>query len=224
MKENNQYIGNYEGKYKGPISQLLNAQDYDEFLELSKNYNNADLTLYENLLITNRLNDLRKEKYYEETKIKFTYSDDEYGEIAKELHKEIGIPKYAYPGDAGFDLPIVLSKDDMKNGSQIIWPNERGILHTGMIFEFPVGYHGRIIHRSSCEKNYRLRVIEGIIDDYRGQVLIQVANQNTCQVIVKHGNRLAQMVILPNSGFNIAYSDVLRVSKRNNSGFGSSGT
>ena len=140
-----------------------------------------------------------------------------------ELHKEIGIPKYAYPGDAGFDLSIVLSKEDSKNGSQIIWPNERGLLHTGMIFEFPIGYHGRIIHRSSCEKNYRLRVIEGTIDAYRGEVLVQVANQNSCQVVVKHGNKLAQMIILPNSGFGIEYSEILQPTKRGSNGFGSSG-
>jgi dUTP pyrophosphatase len=201
------------------IEKLLSLTDYDEFMKLSEEIPN----LTDQLLINEKMNDLKKAKYYKNNKIKFTYSKDEYGELAEELHKEIGIPKYAYPGDAGFDLPIVLSKENLKNGEQIIWPHERGILHTGMVFEFPVGYHGRIIHRSSCEKNYRLRVIEGTIDDYRGPVLIQVANQNSCQVVVRHGNRLAQMVILPNAGFDIEYANELRPSKRSNMGFGSSG-
>jgi dUTPase len=161
------------------IEKLLMSDNYDDFIKLSEDIKLQDLTLTDNLIITNKLEELKKKKYFNDNKIKFTYSNDEYGELAKELHKEIGEPRYAYSGDAGFDLPIVLSKEDIKNGSQIIWPNERGILHTGMVFEFPVGYHGRIVHRSSCEKNYRLRVIEGTIDDYRGPVLIQVANQNS---------------------------------------------
>lgn len=205
------------------IEKLLSATDYDSFFNLSEGIKSSDLSLQDNLLISDKRDELKKIKYFNDNKIRFVYSNDEYGESAKELHKEIGIPKYAYPGDAGFDLPIVLSREDFKNGSQIIWPNERTILHTGMIFEFPMGYHGRIIHRSSCERNYRLRVIEGTIDDYRGQVLIQVANQNSCQVIVRHGNRLGQMIILPNAGFGIEYTNELRPSKRGSSGFGSSG-
>ena len=205
------------------IEKLLASTNYEEFFNLSEGIKSSDISLQDSFLITDKKEELKKLEYFNNNKIHFTYSNDEYGELAKKLHEEIGIPKYAYPGDAGFDLPIVLSKEDLQNGSQIIWPHERSILYTGMIFEFPIGYHGRIIHRSSCEKNYRLRVIEGTIDDYRGQVLIQVANQNSCQVVVKHGNRLAQMVILPNAGFDIKYSDTLRPSKRSSRGFGSSG-
>ncbi len=205
------------------IEKLLATTNYDDFFNLSEGIKLSDIPLQDSLLIADKRDELKKLKYFNDNKIRFTYSNDEYGELAKELHKEIGIPKYAYPGDAGFDLPIVLSREDIKNGSQIIWPHERSILYTGMIFEFPVGYHGRIIHRSSCEKNYRLRVIEGTIDDYRGQVLIQVANQNSCQVVVRHGNRLAQMIILPNAGFEIEQALELRQSKRSSRGFGSSG-
>jgi dUTP pyrophosphatase len=205
------------------IEKLLSSTSYDDFLNISEKVNMSDLSLQDNLMITDKMNELKKAKYFSDSKIRFTYSKDEYGELAKELHEKNGTIRYAYPGDAGFDLPIVLSKEDIQNGSQTIWPHERGILHTGMIFEFPIGYHGRIVHRSSCEKNYRLRVIEGIIDDYRGEVLIQVANQNSCQVVVRHGNKLAQMIVLPNSGFEIEPATELRPSKRSARGFGSSG-
>lgn len=205
------------------IEKLLMSSDYEEFIKLAGNINMNELTLTDNSLIMDKRDELKKKQYFDSNKIKFTYAKDEFGESARELHDKMGIPRYAYPGDAGFDLPIVLSKEDIKNNKQIIWPNERGILHTGMIFEFPVGFHGRIVHRSSCEKNYRLRVIEGIIDDYRGEVLIQVANQNSCQIEVQHGNKLAQMIILPNAGFEICFADELRPSKRSNKGFGSSG-
>jgi dUTP pyrophosphatase len=205
------------------IKKLLTITNYEEFNNSIKNINLSDISLSDSFSLSDKRDELKKLKYFNDNKIKFTYTKDEYGELAKELHKEIGVPTYAYPGDAGFDLAIVLSKDDLKNGSQTIWPNERGLLHTGMIFEFPDHYHGRIIHRSSCEKNYRLRVIEGTIDAYRGEVLVQVANQNSCQVTIKHGNKLAQMIILPNAGFKIEYSEILKPTVRGSNGFGSSG-
>ncbi len=174
--------------------------------------------------MTNKYNALLRSS----KEIKYTYTKDEFGAAAQKLHQEYqekhGKPmiSYAYDGDAGFDLPIVLSDEDRNRGHSWVWPGERAMLHTGMMFEFPEGYHGKIVHRSSCEKNYRLRVIEGTIDKYRGQILIQVANGNSCQVEVTHGIKLAQMIILPNCGFQIKKVNTLSDSQRGSNGFGSS--
>jgi len=159
---------------------------------------------------------------YREKKIKFKYTNDEYGVAARVLHHKCGL-KYAYDGDAGLDLPIVLSAETQEHG-QVIWPGEREILHTGVIMEFPVGYWGRIIHRSSTERKSRLRVIEGVIDDYRGEILIQVHNGNTSQAKVYHGNRLAQLIVHKTCSFICEPADELRPSNRGAKGFGSSGT
>ncbi len=187
---------------------------------------------FENL-IGDQMNIIKAVNKYNELlrasqKIKFNYTEDEYGRSAKKLHDEYRkthgkeMINFAYPGDAGFDLPIILSEDEQRNGHGWIWPGERVMLQTGLRFEYPDGYHGRIVHRSSCEKTYRLRVIEGTIDAYRGPILIQVANQNTCQVEITNGMKLAQMIILPNCGFGIEYADKLSDTVRGAKGFGSS--
>lgn len=92
--------------------------------------------------------------------------------------------------------------------------------------EFPIGYYGRIVHRSSTEKNHRLRVIEGIIDDYRGELYLQVHNTNSCKVSVYHGDRLGQLILARTYPFPIQAvedNEELRPSKRGFNGFGSSG-
>lgn len=166
--------------------------------------------------------DLASLKKYDENKIKYKYTDDEYGKTAKDLHLNYGL-KYAYPGDAGIDLPIVLSEEDRKHDGLQIFPNERAALHTGFIMEFPIGHYGRIVHRSSTEKKHRLRVIEGIIDDYRGEILVQVHNPNTFPIKVYHGDRLGQLIIVKTCPFKLEEAQSLRESKRGSNGFGSSG-
>lgn len=158
-----------------------------------------------------------------ERRIRFTYTDDWFGEQARKLHEEQGIPRFSYKGDAGFDLPVILEPPEIKLGYKRIWPGTRSMLHTGIILEFPKGYWGRIVHRSSTESQRQLRVIEGIIDDYRGEVLVQVHNMNTCAVDVFNSCKYAQMIIARTANFSIEYADELRPSDRGANGFGSSG-
>jgi deoxyuridine 5'-triphosphate nucleotidohydrolase len=150
-----------------------------------------------------------------EQTIGIQYTSDEYGEAAAEL----GVPQKAYSHDAGIDLPITLSKEDREHG-KIIWPGERERLHTGMIMDFPIGWHARIIHRSSTEKRHRLRVVEGTIDDYRGELLVQVHNGNDCKIEVYHGQKLGQLILHPTAPFGCEVRD-LRPSERGVNGFGS---
>jgi len=151
-------------------------------------------------------------------KIKIKFTEDEYGKEAKKL----GLPKYAFSGDAGFDLPVVLLKSEQKHGLRI-FPGERCMIHTGMIMEFPTGYWGRITHRSSTENRSRLRIIEGTIDDYRGEILVQCHNMNTYPLDIEHGQKLAQLILCHTCSFFIEESSELRPSKRGTSGFGSTG-
>lgn len=151
-------------------------------------------------------------------KIRVKFADNEYGREAKKL----GLPKYAHEGDAGFDLPVILLKNEQKHGMRI-FPGERCMLNTGMIMEFPQGYWGRITHRSSTESRSRLRIIEGTIDDYRGEILVQVHNMNTYPLDIAHGNKLAQLILCHTCSLPIEEAEELRPSKRGTNGFGSTG-
>ena len=151
-------------------------------------------------------------------KIRIKYADNEYGREAKKL----GLPEYSYDGDAGLDLPVVLPVAEHGHGLQI-FPGDRVMLHTGMVMEFPKGYWGRITHRSSTENRSRLRVIEGTIDDYRGEIFVQVHNMNTFPLHVEHGHKLAQLILCNTCSFTIEEAQELRPSRRGANGFGSTG-
>jgi dUTP pyrophosphatase len=154
----------------------------------------------------------------------FTYTDDEYGEFAKDWHKKNGMPSYVYDGDAGFDLPTMLSSEDQKHGHKVVWPGERELLHTGIKIQLPPRKYGRIVHRSSTEKRHRLRIVEGTIDNaFRGALFIQVHNTNPCHLEIYHGNRYAQLIVCSIHRHKIEYAEKLNETTRGILGYGSSG-
>lgn len=172
--------------------------------------------------LTNSVLDIidAKERWLQEHNyIDVKYTDDEYGRAAEEL----GLIAHAYDDDAGIDLPIVLSANERDNGI-VLAPHERRLLHTGICTAFPEGYWGLIIHRSSTEYKQQLRVVEGIIDNYRDELLIHVHNiHNTESKPIIHGQKLGQLILMKTAGFRARIVSTLRPSERGTNGFGSSG-
>ncbi|EJS62989.1 dUTP diphosphatase [Bacillus wiedmannii] len=151
--------------------------------------------------------------------------------------EDIEIPKYAKPGDAGFDL---VSAEDT-----FIEPGETKVIPTGLAFELPPGYEMQIRPRSGISRKTKLRVVLGTIDSgFRGEVGVIIENispkgnedygcndvhgdpetyESTTYEILK-GDRIAQAVIAPVVTANFVEVDVLSNSERGNHGFGSTGT
>jgi len=143
--------------------------------------------------------------------------------FADEQAKEWGLPFHRKSGDAGVDLHVILDAEDRADGLTI-YPGQRALLDTGMHMEFPPGVFARIQHRSSTERRRRLRVVEGTIDQgFRGRLFTQVSNDNSFPIVVKHGERLAQMILSPIVHGNFIESDDLADSDRGEAGFGSTG-
>jgi dUTP pyrophosphatase len=137
--------------------------------------------------------------------------------------KRWGLPKYAYEGDAGFDLRVVLPEDQIKDGLTI-FPGERVLISCGIAIQMEKGWWARITHRSSTEKKLRLRVVEGTIDEgYTGEIFTQVHNPNTFSLNIKHGDRLAQMIFHRLHQAEFEEVDELGTTDRGANGFGSSG-
>lgn len=145
------------------------------------------------------------------------FMNNEYGEEAKKF----GLPKQAYEDDAGIDLPTILDKEHINIGLTI-YPGDRVMLHTGIAIALPKNYWARIVHRSSTEKRHRLRVIEGVIDAYRNELLIQVHNMNSYPIIIQHGQKLAQLIPVKLSSLKAREVEELPPSERGLKGFGSS--
>ncbi|MED2932819.1 dUTP diphosphatase [Bacillus wiedmannii] len=136
--------------------------------------------------------------------------------------KDVDLPKYAKPGDSGFDL--VAAEDT------IIWPGETKIVPTGLGFEIPPGFELQVRPRSGISRNTKLRVILGTVDSgFRGEVGVIVGNternlgMNMKAHIIERGTRIAQGVIAPVVTAYFVESDELSDSERGIGGFGSTG-
>lgn len=136
--------------------------------------------------------------------------------------KDVELPRYAKPGDSGFDL--VAAEDT------IIWPGETKVVQTGLAFEIPPGYELQVRPRSGISRNTKLRVILGTVDSgFRGEVRVIVDNTernlgtNMKAHIIERGTRIAQGVIAPVITAHFEEVDELSVSQRGNQGFGSTG-
>ncbi|PHC21693.1 dUTP diphosphatase [Bacillus wiedmannii] len=137
--------------------------------------------------------------------------------------KDVKLPKYAKPGDSGFDL--VAAEDT------IIWPGETKVVQTGLAFEIPPGYELQVRPRSGMTRNTKLRVVLGTVDSgYRGEVGVLVDNNerpislNMKAHVIEKGTRIAQGVIAPVLTAHFVEVDELTDSERGKGGFGSTGT
>lgn len=83
--------------------------------------------------------------------------------------KDVELPKYVKPGDAGFDL---VAAEDV-----ILWPGETNVIKTGLAFEIPPGYEMTVRPRSGISRRTMIHVALGTIDSgFRGEVGVIVKN------------------------------------------------
>lgn len=138
--------------------------------------------------------------------------------------EKFGLPIYRNAGDAGADLHVVLSGDELAQGYKTIYPDTRELLDTGIHLELPTNYYARIVHRSSTERRLRLRVVEGTIDTgYIGRIFVQVANTNSFPIDIKHGERVAQLILTPVVQAQFKQISEMKPTQRGTNGFGSTG-
>jgi len=89
----------------------------------------------------------------------------------------------------------------------------------------PVGYGGQIRSRSGMAKKGMIVANQpGTVDaGYRGEICILLHNLNQTMCHIKHGDRIAQMVIAPVVRADILVTDELDSTERGDGGFGSTG-
>ncbi|MFD6511196.1 dUTP diphosphatase [Bacillus sp. NPDC060175] len=136
--------------------------------------------------------------------------------------KDVELPRYAKPGDSGFDL--VAAEDT------IIWPGGTKVVKTGLAFEIPPGYELQVRPRSGMTRNTKLRVVLGTVDSgYRGEVGVLVDNtevpkaDNMQAHVIERGTRVAQGVIAPVETAHFVEADEFSESERGKFGSGSTG-
>ncbi|MCL1881219.1 MAG: dUTP diphosphatase [Oscillospiraceae bacterium] len=123
---------------------------------------------------------------------------------------------------AGADLCACVSEDiNLLSGERLLVP-------TGIAVEIPRGYSGFLFGRSSLGKHgISLANSVGVIDsDYRGELQMLLVNHSEETFVIKNGDRLAQLVIMPIAlaeFVEIADKTELSDTKRGAGGFGSTG-
>ena len=128
------------------------------------------------------------------------------------------IAKLPSKGDAGTDLAI--SEDTT------ILPGLDKLIGTGLWVAIPENTVGLIIPRSSTGKlNIMLANTVGVIDSgYRGELRLFIKNLDSNEaILLKKGQRIAQLVIVPFITPIFKKVDKLEETERNTKGFGSTG-
>jgi len=133
-----------------------------------------------------------------------------------------GLPLPSYMSDlaAGADIYAAVH-DDLT-----LAPGDRVLVPTGLSIALPPGYEAQIRPRSGLALRNGVTCLNtpGTIDaDYRGPVGVILANLGAEAVVVKRGDRIAQMVIAPVSRAVFEVVEELPQSERGVRGFGSTG-
>ena len=137
----------------------------------------------------------------------------------KRIDKDLPLPRYAKPGDAGLDL--------YASETMVLQPQERGLVGTGIAIALPEGYAGFVQPRSGLAVKAGLSIVNtpGLIDSgYRGEIKVIAINTDPeTPISIERGDRIAQLVIQKVPSVEIVEVDELDETERSAGGFGSSG-
>ncbi|MDO9641419.1 MAG: dUTP diphosphatase [Pseudotabrizicola sp.] len=139
--------------------------------------------------------------------------------------RDLPLPAYETPGAAGADIRANLPPD-MRAAGFTLAPMQRAICPTGIRVEIPQGFEMQIRPRSglSTKSGITLPNTPGTIDsDYRGPLGVALINLSDQPYTVRHGDRVAQMIVAPVIQATFAVVETLGDTARGAGGFGSTG-
>ena len=138
----------------------------------------------------------------------------------KKLKENALLPTRGSEHAAGYDLYACLEED------VLIAPGQTVKIGTGLAVAVPEGFFGAVFARSGLASKEGLRPANcvGVCDsDYRGEYIIALHNDSGMTRTVRHGDRIAQLVILPFLPAEFEECDSLPETARGAGGFGSTG-
>ena len=137
---------------------------------------------------------------------------------SKRLRSKSGsLPVYMTEGSAGMDLCADIE------GELRLAPLERALIPTGFAIALPQGFEAQIRPRSGLAFNKGFTIVNspGTIDsDYRGEIRVIAVNLGQEAVVIRRGQRIAQMVVQRVARAQWQEVEELPVSARQEGGFG----
>ena len=135
------------------------------------------------------------------------------------LDPGLPVPRRAHPDDAGLDLCAATDVE--------IAPGERTLVGTGVAVALPSGYAAFVCPRSGLAAREGLGLLNapGTVDaGYRGEIQVCLVNHDPRRpVVLRRGDRVAQLVIQRVELPTVRVVDELPASGRGAGGFGSTG-
>jgi dUTP pyrophosphatase len=133
---------------------------------------------------------------------------------------DLPLPGYMSEHAAGMDLYAAV------NPEVVIPPGEWKLVPTGISIALPDGYEAQVRPRSGLALKQGVSILNtpGTVDaDYRGEVGVILMNHSKQDLIIKRGDRIAQMIINKIERVAIEQVEDLPETERGTGGFGSTG-
>lgn len=139
------------------------------------------------------------------------------GVINKSKHKQL---EQKTVGSSGFDICANLPYPVQLKQGKI------DVVTTGVYMELPEGYEAQVRPRSGlATKGVTVVNSPGTIDeDYRGEVKVILTNFSSTPVLIKNGDRIAQIVFVKKDKIQLEFVNELSKTERGEGGFGHTGT
>ena len=135
------------------------------------------------------------------------------------LDRDLPLPVYARPGDAGLDL--------LARVGLTLEPGERVLMPTGVAIALPPGCAGFVHPRSGLAARHGIGMVNapGTIDSgYRGEILVNLVNLDPREsFVISRGDRIAQLVVQRVETVALLEVDSLDSTPRGDTGHGSTG-
>jgi dUTP pyrophosphatase len=115
---------------------------------------------------------------------------------------------------------------DLGGGEWVLPPLGRRAVPTGLALEIPAGFEGQVRPRSGLALKQGVTVLNapGTVDaDYRGEVQVLLVNLSDVPATVRHGDRVAQLVVARVERAELRAVEALGETARGAGGFGSTG-
>ena len=143
------------------------------------------------------------------------------GVHVKKLSSAAVLPRRGSAQAAGYDLFACLPE-----GEITLQHGETRRIPLGLALALPEGYFGAVFARSGLATRQGLRPANcvGVVDsDYRGENMVPLHNDSAVPQTIRHGDRVAQMVVLPYLAVDFTEVEELDETERGEGGFGSTG-
>jgi len=136
--------------------------------------------------------------------------------------QNLPLPAYETAQAAGMDLRAAVPEDEPLT----LRPGSRFAVPTGLAFALPAGFEGQVRPRSGLAIKSGVTCLNtpGTIDaDYRGEVKVILINLGEEDLVIRRGDRIAQLVVAPVVQAVWQEVDSLDETARGAGGFGSTG-